>query len=61
MIEVRSKFICLEYGGGWKMAHYFAKRFFSPVLLSPQIEDDIVNVHILCDIHQDFPVQLQIR
>lgn len=21
----------LEYGGGWKLAHYFAKRFFAPV------------------------------
>lgn len=28
----------IEYGGRWKMLHYFAKRFFSPVLLSAYLE-----------------------
>lgn len=28
----------IEYGGRWKMLHYFAKRFFSPVLVSAYLE-----------------------
>ncbi|XP_028176532.1 beta-mannosidase [Ostrinia furnacalis] len=27
----------IEYGGKWKMLHYFAKRFFAPVLISPAL------------------------
>ncbi|CAG4957469.1 unnamed protein product [Colias eurytheme] len=27
----------IEYGGKWKMLHYFAKRFFAPVLISPRL------------------------
>ncbi|CAK1550482.1 unnamed protein product [Leptosia nina] len=27
----------IEYGGKWKMLHYFARRFFAPVLVSPRL------------------------
>lgn len=27
----------IEYGGRWKMVHYFAKKFFSPVIVVPYI------------------------
>ncbi|XP_063539308.1 beta-mannosidase isoform X1 [Cydia strobilella] len=27
----------IEYGGKWKMLHYFAKSFFAPVLVSPRL------------------------
>ncbi|CAH0728508.1 unnamed protein product, partial [Brenthis ino] len=27
----------IEYGGKWKMLHYFAKSFFAPVLISPRL------------------------
>ncbi|MEO1249485.1 MAG: glycoside hydrolase family 2 protein, partial [Pseudomonadota bacterium] len=30
----------LEYGGGWKLVHYLARRFFSPVLISAQPDDE---------------------
>src|SRR5262245_39048715 len=29
----------LEYGGRWKVAHYLAIRFFSPVLISPCVDE----------------------
>lgn len=41
----------IEYGGRWKMVHYFAKRFFSPAIVSPYVDTDhslrvfIVNDH----------------
>ncbi|XP_077492323.1 beta-mannosidase-like [Amblyomma americanum] len=28
----------IEYGGRWKMLHYFARKFFSPVIVSPYLE-----------------------
>jgi len=39
----------LEHGGGWKMAHYYAERFFAPTLLSAIISGDIVEVWAVCD------------
>lgn len=41
----------IEYGGRWKMLHYFAKRFFSPAIVSPYVDTDqslrvfVVNDH----------------
>lgn len=41
----------IEYGGRWKMLHYFAKKFFSPAIVSPYVDTDhslrvfIVNDH----------------
>lgn len=32
-----SSSILSEYGGKWKMLHYFAKRFFAPILVSPRL------------------------
>ncbi|XP_075222154.1 beta-mannosidase-like [Lycorma delicatula] len=40
----------IEFGGKWKMLHYFAKKFFSPVLLSPTIIFNNVTVSIVSDI-----------
>ena len=44
----------LEYGGKWKMLHYFARHFFSPTLISPYMEGGDVDVFIVLD-------ELQIR
>ncbi|XP_049525027.1 beta-mannosidase-like [Dermacentor silvarum] len=30
----------IEYGGRWKMLHYFARKFFSPIIVSPYLERD---------------------
>lgn len=39
----------LEYGGQWKMAHYYAEKFFADTLLSPVIDSDMVEVWVVCD------------
>ncbi|XP_065302863.1 beta-mannosidase-like isoform X2 [Dermacentor albipictus] len=39
----------IEYGGRWKMLHYFAKKFFSPVLVSPFIDGSDLRVFVVND------------
>ncbi|XP_075550187.1 beta-mannosidase-like [Dermacentor variabilis] len=45
----------IEYGGRWKMLHYFAKKFFSPVLVSPFIDGSDLRVFVVND--RLFPLQ----
>lgn len=43
----------LEYGGRWKLLHYFAKRFFEPVLVSSvEHPSDQYSVYIVSDLMQ---------
>ncbi|XP_075983148.1 beta-mannosidase [Anticarsia gemmatalis] len=40
----------IEYGGRWKMLHYYAKNFFSPVLVSPMFKlTGDVDVYLIND------------
>ncbi|XP_064073932.1 beta-mannosidase [Vanessa tameamea] len=40
----------IEYGGKWKMLHYFAKSFFAPVLVSPRLTlTENVDVYLIND------------
>ncbi|XP_049271945.1 beta-mannosidase [Rhipicephalus sanguineus] len=39
----------IEYGGRWKMLHYFAKKFYSPVLVSPFLKGKDLIVFVLND------------
>ncbi|KAH8023652.1 hypothetical protein HPB51_015148 [Rhipicephalus microplus] len=40
----------IEYGGRWKMLQYFAKKFFSPIIVSPYLErDDEIKLFIVND------------
>ncbi|OQV25827.1 Beta-mannosidase [Hypsibius exemplaris] len=39
----------IEFGGKWKMAHYYAKEFFEPVLLSPYVDGDQFLVTLIND------------
>ncbi|XP_045532778.1 beta-mannosidase [Pieris brassicae] len=40
----------IEYGGKWKMLHFFAKRFFAPVLVSPRLTlSGDVDVYLIND------------
>lgn len=39
----------LEYSGKWKMLHYFAKHFFSPLLISPTQDLNSIEVYIIVD------------
>ncbi|PIK35662.1 putative beta-mannosidase isoform X2 [Apostichopus japonicus] len=39
----------IEYGGNWKMLHYFAKDFFAPILASGKEEDGQLYVYSITD------------
>ncbi|RZF43060.1 hypothetical protein LSTR_LSTR001238 [Laodelphax striatellus] len=52
----------IEFGGKWKMLHYFAEKFFSPILVSPWLEySDQVNVMVISDKHQQPALQVKIE
>ncbi|GFS83583.1 beta-mannosidase [Trichonephila clavipes] len=40
----------IEYGGKWKMLHYYAKSFFSPLLVSPYEENGEAVVSVVSDL-----------
>ena len=42
----------LEFGGQWKLSHYFAERFFRPTIVSPVLEGEDVKVWVVCDLPQ---------
>ena len=39
----------LDYYGNWKALHYYAREFFSPVLLSVLEKDDNINLFVVND------------
>src|SRR4029077_20889001 len=51
----------IDYYGRWKALHYFARRFFAPVLVSPVEEKGTVNVWIVSDRRTDTPAHLTVR
>lgn len=40
----------IEYGGRWKMLHYYVKKFFDPVLVSMYVENEKLFVYIVSDL-----------
>jgi hypothetical protein len=42
-------FFFSEYGGRWKMLHYFAKKFFDSQLISPYVDGENVTVYYISD------------
>ena len=39
----------LDYFGNWKALHYYAKKFFSPLLICADTQSDIINVYVVND------------
>ena len=37
----------LDYFGNWKALHYYAKKFFSPLLICADIQPEIINVYVI--------------
>jgi beta-mannosidase len=42
----------IDYFGRWKALQYYAKRFYSPVLLSPHVEEQNLNFYVVSDLVQ---------
>ena len=51
----------LEYGGGWKLLHYMAKRFYQPVLVTAQPDAKSGQVLLLAVNDTPVPVRLSVR
>ncbi len=39
----------MDYFGNWKALHYYAKKFFKPLLICAEIQPDILNVYVVND------------
>ncbi|EHB13916.1 Beta-mannosidase, partial [Heterocephalus glaber] len=48
----------LEYGGKWKMLHYFARHFFAPLLPVGFEDEAVFHIHGVSDLHEDRNVTL---
>ncbi|MFY0681137.1 MAG: glycoside hydrolase family 2 protein [Thalassovita sp.] len=51
----------LEYGGGWKLTHYLARRFFDPVLVTAQPDDKTGEIVIWAINDTPAPVSLTVK
>ncbi|CAI5784588.1 beta-mannosidase isoform X1 [Podarcis lilfordi] len=50
----------LEYGGKWKMLHYFAQRFFAPLLPVAYEDKDVLYIYGISDLHTDYELTLRV-
>jgi len=48
----------IDYNLQWKAFHYYAKKFYAPILVYPELVDDCVNVKIISDDINNQNVQL---
>ncbi|XP_026972822.1 beta-mannosidase isoform X4 [Sagmatias obliquidens] len=51
----------LEYGGKWKMLHYFARHFFAPLLPVGFENEDVFFIYGVSDLHSDHKMMLTVR
>jgi beta-mannosidase len=48
----------IDYFGRWKALQYYARRFYSPLLVSPHAEGDGVNLYVVSDRARPTPARL---
>ncbi|KAM4807728.1 beta-mannosidase [Rhinophrynus dorsalis] len=51
----------IEYGGKWKMLHYYAKDFFSPVATSAFEDDDNLYIYGVSDLLENITLKLHVK
>jgi beta-mannosidase len=51
----------IDYYGRWKALHYYARRFYDDVLISPFLHDDKVDVYVVSDKLQPFSGTIHMR
>jgi beta-mannosidase len=51
----------IDYYGRWKALHYYARRFYDDVLVSPFLHDDKVDVYVVSDKLQSLAGQIHTR
>ncbi|HEV2829183.1 MAG TPA: glycoside hydrolase family 2 protein [Pyrinomonadaceae bacterium] len=50
----------IDYAGRWKALQYYARRFYSEILVSPHLEDGNINVFVVSDRLQPVSAQLNL-
>ncbi|KAE8630723.1 hypothetical protein XENTR_v10000933 [Xenopus tropicalis] len=51
----------IEYGGKWKMLHYYAKNFFTPVAASAFEDKDVLQIYGVSDLTKSLSLQLEVK
>jgi beta-mannosidase len=51
----------IDYYGRWKALHYYARRFYDDVLVSPFLHDDKVDIYVITDKLQPFSGTIHTR
>lgn len=51
----------IDYYGRWKALHYYARRFYNDVLISPFLHDDKVDVYVVSDKLQPLSATIHMR
>jgi beta-mannosidase len=51
----------LEYGGNWKLTHYLARRFFAPILVTAQPNEETGDIEIFAIADQAQTEQIKVR
>lgn len=51
----------IDYFGRWKALQYYARRFYSPLLVSPHVEDANFNVYVISDKTAPTAARLRLR
>lgn len=50
----------IEFGGRWKMLHYYAVKFFAPVIVVPEFQEGELEIYVVSDLLQDINVTLSV-
>ena len=51
----------IDYYGKWKALHYYARRFYDDVLISPSLHDNQLDVYIVSDKQQALAGKIRVR
>ena len=51
----------IDYAGRWKALQYYARRFYAPVLISPNVEDGALAVYVISDHVKEESAELSVR
>jgi beta-mannosidase len=51
----------IDYFGRWKALQYYARRFYSPFLISPTVQDGNVDIYAVSDSQQPTPASVRVR
>jgi beta-mannosidase len=51
----------IDYYGNWKALHYYARRFYDDVLISPSLHDNQLDVYVVSDKQQALAGKIRVR